>query len=93
MVLDKRAQDFVDEHSVPGNRFEDQWHGIEWLICRKPEKGLPRHPQEPSKFLLLVVTGYDLAGTKEVWVLYSYDDSDVVVHAVTFAPNKPETDE
>ncbi|KAA3448861.1 hypothetical protein C7I87_19515 [Mesorhizobium sp. SARCC-RB16n] len=90
VVLDQRAQVFVDAHAVANGRFDEQWQGIEWLICRMPEKGLPRHAHEPTKFLLFVVAGNDLAETKEVWVLYSYDDNDVTVHAVAFAPEAPE---
>jgi hypothetical protein len=93
VVLDERAQSFIDANSDPGNRFDEQWRGIEWLVCRKPERGLPRHAKEPTKFLLLVVAGNDLAGTKDVWALYSYDDASVFVHAVTFGPDRPEAEQ
>lgn len=86
VVLDARAQEFVDSNSSPGSRFDDQWRGIEWLLCRKPDLGLPRHKNVPTKFLLLVVASNEIANTREVWVLYSYDDNNVIVHAIAFGP-------
>lgn len=86
VILDPTAQAFVDSNAKPGNRFDDQWRGTEWLICRKPEIGLPRDKQSPGKFVVLVVAKNDLAGTRELWVLYSYGDTEVTVHAIKFAP-------
>jgi hypothetical protein len=84
VVYDERAQGFIDANTVPGERFEDQWRGAEWLICRAPEKGLPRDKQVPTKFVVLVIAGSAEAGTKELWLLYSFEDNEVTVHAVSF---------
>lgn len=85
VVLDERAQRFLDQNAAPGDRLDAQWQGLEWLICRKPEIGLPRHKHDPAKYLVVVVAQNDIAKTRELWVLYSYDDSVVTVHAVSFS--------
>lgn len=85
VALDSAAEAFVDLHAVPGARFEDHWNGIVWLISRTPDVGLPRDRHNPQQHVLLVSAGSDLAGTREVWLLYSYDDDKVIVHAVRYA--------
>ena len=84
IVLDPRAQLFVDENSATGARFNEHWDGIVWLLCRTPNISIPRSRQEPKRFLLLVSEGAGFAGTRDVWILYSYDDQEVVVHGVSF---------
>ena len=83
VVLDVQTQIFVDQNSA-NTRFEHHWRGIEWLLCRSPQKGLPRDPSTPTEFLIYVFGGSELAKTKEVWVLYSYDAHQTVVHAARF---------
>lgn len=90
VVLEQRAQIFIDSHSKPDSRFEEQWEGVEWLLSRKPDCGLPRHAQEPNKYLLLVIAASALATTAELWVLYSYDDNNVTVHALAIGPSTPD---
>lgn len=85
VILDNTAQEFVDANSTPMGRFREQWDGFEWLISRSPHKGLPRDKAEPHKYLIYVVPENDLSSTKELWILYSYHDAEVVVHAVRFA--------
>ncbi len=85
VVLEDRAQSFIDEHATPGDRIESQWNGVVWLISRKPEVGRPRNMQSSTKYLVFVVAESEIANTQELWVLYSYDDREVVVHAVSFA--------
>lgn len=85
VVRDGPAEAFLRQNAVPGERFDDQWRGIEWLICRTPEIGLPRDKEQAGKFNLLVFAASDVAKTREVWVLYSYEDDEVTVHAIKFA--------
>lgn len=82
VVLDSIAQSVVDANTIPGNRFEDAWRGIEWLVCRRPDVGIPKDASRPTEFLVLVVAGSAAAGTKEVWILYSYDIAQVTIHGV-----------
>ena len=84
VVLDPSAQTFVDDKSEHVDRFEEQWRGIEWLISRTPEVGRPRSMHVPTDFVLLVVARNEIAGTNDVWLLYSYSDAEVTIHGVRF---------
>ena len=78
----------MDQESSNGeHRFEDQWSGVEWHLARKPEKGRPRYREEPEKFLLYIPAANPIAKTRELWVLYSYDQNKVNVHAIRFGPD------
>lgn len=85
VILDPPAQEFVDAQAVPGTRVDEQWRGAEWLLCRKPDIGLPRHKQAPLDYLVRVVAGNEIAQTKDLWVLYSYNDDTVTIHAMRLA--------
>lgn len=84
VVLDKRAEAFVDKESLSASRFDDHWRGVEWLLARKPQSGIPRKASDPKKYLVYVFPDNNLAGTKDLWVLYSYNEDQVVIHAVDF---------
>lgn len=84
VVLDFEAQAFTDANTQVTARFDEQWDGIIWLLSRTPDIGLPRNRQEPNKDVLYVVAGNDAAGTKEVWLLYSYTEDEVTIHAARF---------
>jgi hypothetical protein len=86
VVYDALASGFLTQNTQPGDRFEDQWRGIEWLLSRTPGIGLPRDKQIPGRFNVVVVAGNPAARTREVWVLYSYEDHEVTVHAIRFGP-------
>ncbi len=90
VILDVEAQNFVDNNSIPGNRFDDQWRAAEWLLCRKPEIGLPKNLAIPTKFLLYVISGNIISGTKGIAVLYSYDEAQVEVHGIRFVEESHE---
>ncbi len=84
VALDQQAQDFVDGVSAEAKRFEDQWRGVEWLLARTPENGTPRFPNDATKYLIYVFPGNPWAETRDLWVLYSYDDDRVVIHLARF---------
>lgn len=81
IILDDCAQLFVDEHFETSNA---QWRGIEWLLARRPESGVPKSKNSPNEHLIYVVPCNETAKTKEVWLLYSFDESSVTVHGVNF---------
>ena len=81
IVLDGRVEAFVKSKEQEDIRFEDQWMGAEWILARSAEKGVPRSPTEPGKYLLEGISVNEYADTKELWILYSYDEDHVYVHA------------
>ena len=84
VALDPQAQRFVDEATAQTPRFDDHWRGIEWRLARSPEKGTPRYHHEATKYLVHVFPQNKVAETRELWVLYSYDDVRVTIHRVRF---------
>ena len=82
IVYDKRAQEVLDQSTDPHDRLHEQIMGVDWLLARTPNIGVPAQKETPTEFLLLVLAGDPLAGTKEVWLLYSYDDETVTVHGL-----------
>lgn len=82
VVLDHGAQEVVDREQADRPRFEDQWRGVEWKLARSPQGGVPRFGSEPTRFLVYVFPKNAIAKTCELWVLYSYNDTEVQVHMV-----------
>ena len=80
VILDPEAEAFV-RREESSYRFRDQWEGIEWHLAHKPDRGLPRFPDEPTKNLIDIFPSNPLANLTGLWVLYSYDDETVTVHA------------
>lgn len=58
---------------------------ITWLLARTPEIG-KRYFNSPC--LLYGIPGIKDAGTKTIWVLYTYDEQLVYIHDVRFRDEK-----
>ncbi len=86
VVLDEKALEFHEQAMDRNCRFDDQWAAVEWLLSKAPENGQFRDEDYPHRNLIYVVPADELAGTKELWVLYSYDSQQVTVHAIRFYP-------
>ena len=84
VVLDRRAQEFVDLESSRTPRFDDQWRGVEWRLARRPDTGIPRLAMNQTDFLVYVFPANEFATTRELWVLYSYNQDRVTIHAARF---------
>ena len=54
------------------------------MLARTPGDGVPRLHEHQTKFLLRIVPSNNLANTKELRVLYSYNENEVVVHDLRF---------
>lgn len=80
--MSKEAEaDMLSAGSVH-SRFEEHWRGVEWLLARTPEIGIPGFDSSPQESLLFVSAGIEQASTKDIWILYSYDDQFVDVKAI-----------
>ena len=85
IVLGANAESFVKKHEKEVPRFEDRWQGVEWFLARVPDKGTPRHPKEPNKYLLEGFSSYDIIDdTRELWILYSFNEDAVYIHEARF---------
>ena len=90
VVLSHRAQEFVDREEKQAPRFDDHWRGVEWLLARTPEAGVPRKRTSHQNHLVYVIPANQLAGTLEICVLYSYDQDEVQIHGAKFGPKDEE---
>jgi hypothetical protein len=80
ITYDPLAQAVLDKFTDPHDRFHDQLMGIEWLLARTPNVGVSAQKDKPNENVLFVSKGDELANTKDVWILYSYDLESVTVH-------------
>lgn len=90
VILSKKAQAFVDENMNSAPRFRDIWEsgeGIEWLLARKPTMGMPRGPRESAEYWLYSIASNEIAQTRPMAILYSFNDNFVTIHAVRFTDN------
>lgn len=81
VILDHPAQQTVDKLAGEYHRFAEAWEAFEWLIARDPNKGV-RKQVGTRAYRLYVQASDPLAGTPEIWIVYSHDDDQVVVHGV-----------
>ncbi|MFN3521005.1 MAG: hypothetical protein ACK4YQ_02060 [Phenylobacterium sp.] len=73
----------VDALTERHPRFAEVWEGIEWLLARTPDlKGSARR-EGAENIRIHPFAGDELAGTPDVWVVYKFDDNEVVILGVT----------
>lgn len=71
----------VDKFSDEFDRFDQAWEGVKWRLSHKPEIG-KRGEYSGLQFCLYNFAGDTIAGTPEIWVVYSYDDDEVLIERV-----------
>jgi hypothetical protein len=78
----------VDALAERYERFGQVWDGIEWILARTPDlKGSARR-EGSENIRIYVFAGDELAETPDVWVVYKFDDNEVVILGVT-VPDEP----
>ena len=64
-------------------RFEDQWDGLKWILCRHPEMDNARHQVINGKKHWLAHTKGDLShDLVEIAVIYTFDENEVCILGV-----------
>ena len=80
----------VDVLTERHDRFVEVWQGIEWILARTPDlKGSARR-EGVENVRIYVFAGDELAGTPDVWVVYKFDDNEVIILGVTVPDGEPE---
>jgi hypothetical protein len=93
IIEDAAAQEAADLFSEQFDRFDKAWEGLKWLLSRKPEIGYPQTINGvPTGYRLHIQAADELARTPEIWVVYTHDDNEVVIHEIN-AVTPPDEDE
>lgn len=95
IVLEDDAAGEVDAANSQFARFAEAWEGLTWLLARDPE------PNESFKtayngvvFMLYGVKGDRAADIPDMWLVYQYNDDEVVIHGVNaIEAGDPEAEE
>lgn len=92
IVLEDDAAVEIDAANEDFARFAEAWEGICWLLARDPEpKESFKTAYSGSVYTLYGVKGDKTAGTPDMWLVYQYDDDEVVIHGVNaIEPADPE---
>lgn len=69
-----------DEHN-----FYNQWDAMEFLLAKRPEIGASPAGGPLNEDLIHVVAADDLAGTRDLVIVYSYDTNFVIIHGARYA--------
>lgn len=83
--LEQSVQEFKDSHSSGDiAKFYEQWDAMEFLLSKNPEVGKSNFNSPHGEDLLHVVAADDIAGTRDLAIVYSYNDEIVIVHGASF---------
>lgn len=82
VILSQEAQRTHDDALTAFPRFDEAYQGLEWRIARSPAQGAKgRYSEALGVYVCLVVQeGNWIAETPEIWVLYTFDDQEVLIH-------------
>jgi hypothetical protein len=76
--LEHKVSDIIDQAEKADGRISEVYRGIEWLISRNPEMGIPV-PRTNPQLYLFKIDPVESANSKGILLLYSYNDSYVNV--------------
>lgn len=84
IVEELDVAEYVDLFTEKHKRFDEAWNALKWLLSRNPEpKGsYIKVTAEGRRYRAYVLAGDMLAGTPDLWVVYSYTDTEVVILSV-----------
>lgn len=74
-------------------RFEEIWDGLTWLLARNPD--LPGSATwvgddgKASNYRAYALRGDELADTPDVWVVYAYTETEVIILGVQARDRTP----
>ena len=94
----------VEEHDVSERidllseqfpRFAEAWDALKWVLSRNPEpKGSAgKLSANDRRYRAYVLAGDPLAGTPNIWVIYTFDDNQIVILGVEATPLVLDEDE
>ena len=85
MVLERLPEQAYHSATALYPRFEQAYLGLEWFLAKEPEIGI--HGRIDGINVRIYVQDTDqLANTPAIWVVYEYDDDQVVILAMNVEP-------
>ena len=85
VVLEDAAERAAETARAQNQSFEHALDGLLWLLARDPNQGIMRRLGGID--VQVYVQGSDpLAGTPEIWVVFSHDPDQVTIHAIQVVP-------
>ena len=90
--LEHTVQEFKDSHSADDEgKFYEQWDAMEFLLAKNPEVGVSNFDAPKGEDLLYVVAADDMARTRDLAIVYSYNDELVIIHGAEFVDDIMQT--
>jgi hypothetical protein len=92
IIEEPNASESLDGLKGKHERFDSQWLGFSWLLCRTPE--LSRHKLEAEKeYRLMHRAGDSNFGLMGIAAVYTYDDNQVILIDIQAWDEEREDDE
>lgn len=76
VVQEKCVSNALDAAEFQDGRIGEVYRGLEWVVCRAPEKGV-KVPGTDKPVYLMKVEPNKRAKSKGITILYSYDNNSV----------------
>lgn len=90
--LEKVAEGIADRATEEFPRFEDAFFALQWLLARRAGTlGIARHDSEENE-RVYVQAGDEVAGTPDIWVLFSDRPNDVIIWDLQIVRSEEITD-
>ena len=56
--------------------------GLQWLLARRPDRGLIMRRPQARETRIYVQSSEDITGVPSLWVVYEFDEDEVVIVAL-----------
>ncbi len=92
IVEENSVRQDAERFKAQFQRFDEAWDALKWLLSREPDqKNAARHSGGQASVYVQAADG--LAKTPEIWVVYRYDDNEVVLLGVNAVEGSSKDDE
>ena len=81
--LEHRARESLDRHVEEFSRFEEVYHGLEWLLANDPKQGVAL-----SASINVCFRTAQWADTPGILAAFSHSDNEVVIHDLKAVPRQ-----
>lgn len=80
VVEETDVSPLIDHFTRQFPRFDEAWVGLQWLLARNPRpQGCAAREVDGVYYSVYVAAGDEVAGTPDIWILYTFDNAEVVI--------------